>query len=668
VFALLGVVLASGATPWTSKENILPASSANFYLDGSKTFVAIPADQFIPTEVRSLKSGFLANGSSPWTTKQNSLPASSANFYLDGTKTFVAIPADQLIQTEITALKSGFLASGASPWTTKEDALPAGSANFYLDGSKNFISIPADQLTISQVSALQTDTLASGATPWTGNLSVSSLTSSGDILANNNLISSALLTVNGASHSISEFNANSSTDQSQLKFQAATLTKGAIVFHHNATAINERLDFEVAAAPKLSILGNGNVGIGLITPIVKLDVNGNGQLSGSLNLGYTGGSIGGQALRIGDNSFYMNYGSGTVPDITFDSGDFWNFTRSSNTFRWAISGSERMLLDSTKMNVTGNGQFSGSLNIGYTGGTVGGPAIRLGDNFFHLNYLSGTEPTLSFDSGDLFKYSRSANTYKWVIGSADRMTLNGSGFLGIGTSTPSTILHVQSAVPNITVGNSSGALGAVHFGNANHGIKRNYASGPNDIGMYTTSGTLFLSASGVDQINRFQLNGSGNVGIGVSGAPAAKLQVFGDIRVGTTGSNGCVQNFAGTALTGTCSSDEKYKKEIYSLHNSLDRLNQLRPLSYKWRSNEFPKKRFGDEKNWGLIAQEVEKIFPEFVSIDSDGYKRVRYGVEFQMISIQAIKDLNKKVQVQETKLRSLERKLNFLMQNSMMD
>ena len=45
---------------------------------------------------------------------------------------------------------------------------------------------------------------------------------------------------------------------------------------------------------------------------------------------------------------------------------------------------------------------------------------------------------------------------------------------------------------------------------------------------------------------------NGNVGIGtpmdVNGFPTAtdKLQVFGDVRVGTTGTNGCLKNFAGT--------------------------------------------------------------------------------------------------------------------------
>ncbi len=57
----------------------------------------------------------------------------------------------------------------------------------------------------------------------------------------------------------------------------------------------------------------------------------------------------------------------------------------------------------------------------------------------------------------------------------------------------------------------------------------------------------------------------GNVGIGqFDDFPTItdKLQVFGDIRVGTTGTNGCIKDFGGNALAGTCSSDRRFKKDI----------------------------------------------------------------------------------------------------------
>src|SRR5688572_28682880 len=120
------------------------------------------------------------------------------------------------------------------------------------------------------------------------------------------------------------------------------------------------------------------------------------------------------------------------------------------------------------------------------------------------------------------------------------------------------------------------------------------------------------------------LDAAGNLGIGVS-APVEKLQVFGNVRVGTSGTNGCLQRFDGTALTGTCSSDAGFKTRITSFPSTLNRLAQLRPVHYYWRSNEFPEKAFGHTQSYGLIAQEVEQILPELVSTDEKGYRMVDY-------------------------------------------
>ncbi|MEI7480001.1 MAG: hypothetical protein WCJ59_00005, partial [bacterium] len=66
-------------------------------------------------------------------------------------------------------------------------------------------------------------------------------------------------------------------------------------------------------------------------------------------------------------------------------------------------------------------------------------------------------------------------------------------------------------------------------------------------GGILSSGSLSISSTSTPS------NFGGKVGIGSSTNPATALQVFGDIRVGTAGTNGCIQGFGGTALTGTCS-------------------------------------------------------------------------------------------------------------------
>ena len=71
----------------------------------------------------------------------------------------------------------------------------------------------------------------------------------------------------------------------------------------------------------------------------------------------------------------------------------------------------------------------------------------------------------------------------------------------------------------------------------------------------------------------------------------------------------------------------------------LDKLTRLQPVSYYWKVEEYPQFRFASTRNTGLIAQEVEKVFPEMVSVDKAGYKRVNYG-ELPYLMLQAIREL----------------------------
>jgi hypothetical protein len=118
-----------------------------------------------------------------------------------------------------------------------------------------------------------------------------------------------------------------------------------------------------------------------------------------------------------------------------------------------------------------------------------------------------------------------------------------------------------------------------------------------------------------------------------------RLHVYGDIRVGTSGTNGCVKNFAGTGIVGTCSSDRRLKRDITPFGSVLTRLTALRPVHYFWRSTEFPERHFGNERNYGLIAQDVEEVLPELVVTGEDGFKAVDYS-KLPLLTIQAMKEL----------------------------
>ena len=61
-------------------------------------------------------------------------------------------------------------------------------------------------------------------------------------------------------------------------------------------------------------------------------------------------------------------------------------------------------------------------------------------------------------------------------------------------------------------------------------------------------------------------------------------------------------------------------------------------VSYDWRADEFPGKRFEDTVQLGLIAQDAEEFVPEIVLTDRDGWKSVQYSKLIPVL-IEALKD-----------------------------
>jgi hypothetical protein len=155
-----------------------------------------------------------------------------------------------------------------------------------------------------------------------------------------------------------------------------------------------------------------------------------------------------------------------------------------------------------------------------------------------------------------------------------------------------------------------------------------------------------------DAIPVFLVNDSGNVGIGEGAAlvPTDRLQVFGDVRVGTSGTNGCVKAFDGSVIGGTCSSDERLKTNIEPFAPLISKLMQLRPVSYNWKADENPEYHFGSERTSGLVAQEVEKVFPEMVATDEHGYKAVNYS-RLPLMLLEAVKELKEESDRREADL-----------------
>lgn len=108
-----------------------------------------------------------------------------------------------------------------------------------------------------------------------------------------------------------------------------------------------------------------------------------------------------------------------------------------------------------------------------------------------------------------------------------------------------------------------------------------------------------------------------------------------------------------TATSFIYSSDRTLKKDIIPLADSLTKILSLSGYSFTWKST-------GKKDIW-VIAQEVEKIFPDIVHTDPNtGLKSVEYGNLIAPI-IEAIKSQQETIEEQNQTIQNLEVRLEKL-------
>ncbi|MFP5520602.1 MAG: tail fiber domain-containing protein [Bdellovibrionia bacterium] len=143
----------------------------------------------------------------------------------------------------------------------------------------------------------------------------------------------------------------------------------------------------------------------------------------------------------------------------------------------------------------------------------------------------------------------------------------------------------------------------------------------------TMTGTLNLPANGlVVGTNQLVVVG-GDVGIG-NASPASKLHVTGDVRA--------------TGFIST--SDRRLKTDIQKV-SGLDIIRKITGVKWNWKDN--------GKADAGVIAQTVEKVMPELIAEDSNGYKAVRYQGLIAPL-IEATKELDVRCQMNASQMKQL--------------
>ncbi len=91
------------------------------------------------------------------------------------------------------------------------------------------------------------------------------------------------------------------------------------------------------------------------------------------------------------------------------------------------------------------------------------------------------------------------------------------------------------------------------------------------------------------------------------------------------------------------SSDKRFKTDIKPIAGVNEKLKKINGYNYKFKSAEFKDKRFDENLQSGLLAQELKEVFPELVREDKDGFLAVNYQGMIPVL-LEALKEQQKQI------------------------
>jgi hypothetical protein len=423
-----------------------------------------------------------------------------------------------------------------------------------------------------------------------------------------------------------DIDVDGTTNLDVVDIDGALTQDGGAVFNETGADVDFRVESDTVDHALFVQGSDGNVGIGTDSPDSVLHVSDTSQ----------------PKITIEDstnNSFGRITGGGSTGSLTFEA-DFDN-TKAGTVMAFNVDNTERLRIDSDG-NVgigTSSPTFDAGGGLHISNATAAN--IRLQDtttNVFTNIWQAdnGTTSNFLIDVDPDNVGSGGTNFFINTVGTT-RLTLNPAGNVGLGTTSPSSLLHLSSSAPTLQFSETD--VGVENYIQASGG-GFNFFADDTDAAAGTKMGFF------IDGSEHLRLNASGNLLVGTTatvGTSPAKLEILGDAGGGrcintktaiTTSANAISFNNGngqvgsittnGSATAYNTSSDARLK-DVTGEARGLEVINELNPVAYNWKAD--------GKADEGLIAQEVLDIVPNAVS----GSEEEMYQMDYSKLVVHLV-------------------------------
>jgi hypothetical protein len=669
--------LANGGTNATTAQgainNLAGATTSGYYLRGTGTNVVMAAISAgdVPT-LNQNTTGSAATLTTPRAIYGNNFDGSAA--------------LTQVIASTYGGTGNGFTKFSGPTTAERTFTLPDSNATLLYSGGALGTPASGTVTNLTGTASININGTVGATTPSTGAFTTLSASGDATVLGNIflgtnsneilNLSTGSLFIASGTTYSGAGFTARSATPT------IVAASSSVSIFADSGKTIGS-----VYSPTLIASFTTTGLGINTSTPAYKLDVRVTGtgnvanfQSDGGPNIRFTGTETSGRTYQVGEG--LVTAGSFSIYDTTGSAERL--VINSSGNVGIGVTPSAWSLGKAVELNNVGNavwgitGEVYTTQNCYYNGGWIYG--------------ATGAATRYVLSVGQHQWFNASSGTAGSAITFTQAMTLNGSGLLGVGTSSPAYRLSL-SGDANTRIQIDATTTQGIYFTKA--GV---------DNGTYRvdTNGNFEWYTKSVSQA--MVLTAAGNVGIGTS-APISKLHVAngalsisdetnpvgslqfkridgwnpatiyqsypgsyggdlefklhpldgvlatapvtrvtfkgnGDVNIGSLGT-GLVYSNSGV-LTSTNPSDSRLKIDITDLSYGLSSILALRPVSYKWKLDTV-----NQGTQYGFIAQEVQTVMPDLVKefeTKEDGETVTRLGLEKEGIYaalVKSVQELN---------------------------